>query len=268
VTTRWLYQLGCGLLALAALTGCSGSGNVSNVTKRAKLSSRAANGNVTNYSPYVAIGQGNARAYVTLNGNTPVYIGVEMDEICASTVPYPAFNVGNEYQFASPAGLNTTPIQGISITFFSAHPPAGFGDVPHFHPNFFLTSLAVRNTITDNDPRGLVAVAANEIPAGHIFPGVVNAFEGGVSFDPIQDSNREQPFTTINEAYDFLNGHMILIQTGATIAFLQNKQNAYSLLSLPKNFPTPGYYPTYYFTLYDKTRHIYNLGIGGFVQHQ
>ncbi len=253
---QWLSGFKVSVISVglaASLAGCGGSSG-NNLPDP-----------VTVYGMPTPIGNGTGRAFLQRQGSTVLVVGIEMTDTALRGLPVIPFNQDHVYTFAPPPGLDGTAIQGITLDYTDGNIPVGAQDVPHMHPSFFLIGDAQRQQITAGSPIADTPVAAAEVPANHISQHLVVATEGDVYFDPILPGYRETPFSTTNYNYDFFNGHMVLIQTGVAIAFLNSKQEQAANLELPQSYPHPGLYPSAYRFKYDFTKRVYLFTVEGFV---
>lgn len=252
---KWLSGVGVTVISVGlatVLAGCGGSDS-------------GLPDPVTSYGAPTAIGNGTGRTFIRKQGNTVLSVGIEMTDTALQGLPVIPFNQDHIYTFAPPPGIDATAIQGITMDYTDGHVPVGAGDVPHFHPSFFLISDAQKQQITIDSPIADAPVSADETPTNHIALHMVVPTEGAVYFDPILPGYRESPFTTTNYNYNFFNGHMVLIQTGVAVAFLNSKQEQAANLELPRMYPHPGLYPSAYRFKYDLTRRVYLFTVEGFV---
>jgi hypothetical protein len=253
-----LALVGVGLV----LTGCgSDNDSSSNPAATAKTG--------TFFADPVPVNGGTARGYVTLNAGVPIGLGVELSTGVLTQLPNLAANDAQATFASFPMESSVTPFRALAIGYFgeSGHPPAGVGDVPHFHPILLL------NPVQMPDPPDFVLetkpVAAAEIPADHVkledvAPGIGVAYQ-----DPAQPQN--QPgWDSIGQNYFFYGGHMNAYALGATNTYMQRLQAGTDIargdvIKQPQVYPIPGaYYPHRYTVSYDEAARVFRFELTDF----
>ena len=207
-----------------------------------------------------ALNGGTVRGYVTLQGQVPTAVGVELDDQAVTNTPtLPFGQPQTTFGIPLPAQASVTPFKEIAIAYFTAHAPVGVGDKPHFHPLFLLNSPAAP------DPPAFAlenkAIAPAELPADHVVLGDVAPGIGVAVQDPAQP--QAQPgWDSIGQNYFFYNGHMNAIALGATKAYLLRLHAETDIarggfIKQPQVYPKSGYYPHIFTVHFDNIRQVF-----------
>jgi hypothetical protein len=123
----------------------------------------AAVATVRNYGPMLKLGDGNVRAYVTVdarNPTLPIEIGVALSEDAMENLPKAvpgqsehAMLMHNSWDLQLPA-QNPTPYKFVGFGWNPAgHEPPGVYDLPHFDFHFFRVGTDVKNSIMPDNPQ-------------------------------------------------------------------------------------------------------------------
>ena len=139
ITTGWMAAVPLSIL-IALMAGCS-------------MSDSDAPKPGTYDGPAVAVGQGQARAFVTRDAyGKPLTLGIRLDEAALSGLPAepPAGAEGTAYTLALPAEAAGMGYDHIVVDWNPhGHVPPGVYDVPHFDFHFYLIGEeAINNVIT------------------------------------------------------------------------------------------------------------------------
>jgi len=220
--------------------------------------------------PATTIGQGNARAFVTLDAaGRPTTIGIEMSEAALTGLPAepPPGEEGWEYVLTLPAKAAVTGYNHVAINWNpKGHVPPGVYDVPHFDFHFYLISVDARNKITavGDDLARVDKVPPEEfMPDRYILPpGTEVARMGGHAVDPSSDEFNNKPFTK-TFIYGFYDGHLIFVEPMITRAYLESNPSVTAAVKLPKAYEQHAYYPTLYSVNYDSARGLYTIALEG-----
>jgi hypothetical protein len=212
---------------------------------------------------------GQARAYITLKGNVPESVGVEMNEAALTDLQLPVPpNLAAEIQLPIPAGLSATPFASVSIFLAQPHPPPGNQDVPHVHPNWYIFTPTERLAIPPTPAPGSDFIPPDELaPDNVVFPPGYIPTIGHLVINPNIQGYAERPFTTTEYEYRYYFGRMTLIALGIADSFLASKQSKTDVIPVPQKYRKPGYYPTRYHVEFDTVRHVWNMAMDGFVLH-
>lgn len=134
-------------------------------------------GIIRRYGSTVALGDGEARAYVNVDATTgaPLEIGVALDERALDGLPtagtghHGGHAMPHEFILELPARYST-PFQFVELNWNPAgHEPEGvYQDVPHFDFHFYTISKTERDAIVLTDPA--YAAKANAVPTGDYVP--------------------------------------------------------------------------------------------------
>lgn len=272
------------LFAAAALTAAAVRG-----ARPAPAAHRAGTGLHARYGAPVALGNGQARTYVMVDGRSgnPVEVGVALSAAALEGLPSHSPHHGpgthgpySEYLLELPAG-NPTPYRFVEVDWN----PDGHGGpytAPHFDFHFYRVPLATRNEIDLNAP-DFAAKAARlpaeaEIPARYVSTHVLlNTTPAGMTVPrmglhwldaaspELPPSN--QPFTRtfIVGSWD---GQVIFDEPMVTRAFILAQRTdpatAREIAVPPAGRYTPaGFYPTSYGIRWEEAAGEYRIALQG-----
>ncbi len=250
------------LLALAAVlfAGCS-------------MPQKDASMTGTHEGPAVSIGQGQARAFVTLNAQGKAQtLGVRLSEAALSGLPHLAPSSGEwEYELALPSEAAGTGYDHASVSWNPAgHTPEGVYDVPHFDFHFYAIDNAARNAITaagEDLERAHKAPEPALMPADYVLPpGTEVPKMGAHAIDPGSAEFQHQPFTQ-TFLYGFYDGKVIFTEPMITLDFLQSRPNVSTPVKQPQAYD-PGFdYPASYGIRYDASTRQFEITLDELARH-
>lgn len=251
VTRRRHAALTIPALALVALAACSDS---------TRASARTA------YGPEVALGNGTARAWVSVDASgTPTAYGLAFTDDALTGLPTTMSGVRLHF----PEEGKLTPIDHAEIDWNpDGHEPQPYM-VPHFDFHFYQITEAQQDAIVPSDPdydaKMAKAPSAEFVPEGYIqTPGGVPQM-GAHWVDPSSPELNGQPFasTFIYGSYD---GAFTFLEPMMALSYLQSKPDTTMTVKLPAQYATPGRYPTTYSVSYDASAKEYHVTLDGLVQ--
>jgi hypothetical protein len=234
-------------------------------------------GTRTLYGEAVAIGNGAARAYVTMQDDVPLEIGVALGEAALDGLPshhHPGGLTENGHTtFASvlrlPAG-NPTPFQHILMNWNpGGHEPPGIYDLPHLDLHFYTITDAERRAIDPADPnyrrKAERAPSPERIPAGYVLPEPLPFAQMGVHWvDPESPELNGETFTS-TFIFGSWDGRLIFAEPMITKAFLESKPDFTAAVPLALAYEVPGHYPTRYSVRWDAEAREYRIALTGLV---
>lgn len=246
-------------VALASLPGCAGP-----VRQEAKTG--------TYEGPPTAIGGGQARTFVTLDGaGKPTAIGVKMTEAALTGLPteHPHDTAGVEHRLALPKEAAMTGYDHLTVDWNpQGHIPPGVYDSPHFDFHFYLISPEARGKITlqgEDLARAQKPPTSEFMPAGYALPeGTAERRMGAHAIDPSAPEFNKVPFAK-TFIYGFYDGRMIFVEPMVTKTFLETKTDVMESVKLPQSYQTRAYYPTKYRVGYDPAKKEYVVALEGLV---
>jgi len=220
--------------------------------------------------PAVAVGQGQARAFVTRDAyGKPLSFGIRLDEAALSGLPSepPAGAEGFAYSLELPAEAAGMGYDRIVFDWNPhGHVPPGVYDVPHFDFHFYLIGEDATNKITavgEDLERAHKAPAPEFMPAGYILPpGTEVPKMGAHAIDPTGDEFTKKSFTK-TFIYGFYDGEMIFVEPMITKAYLETKPDVTLPVKVPKAYAKLAYYPTQYGIRYDADSGKYDITLQG-----
>lgn len=211
----------------------------------------------TSYADEVALGDGTARTYVTLDARGELAsLGVELSEralegLPASPVmlhlPLPSELARTQYRFVM---LDWNP-QG--------HEPAHVYTVPHFDFHFYMTTADTIARIAGGpDP---VVPEPRFVPDGYVSPG--NAAVPGMGVHWVDREAGELAGRPFDQTllYGFTGGRMIFVEPMITRAFLLGKPDFAAPVKQPAEVQRSGAYPARYGIRWDASRRVYRVSL-------
>lgn len=249
----------CALLALgmALLAGCS--------VPHQEVSSLAG----TYEGPPVAIGQGQARTFVMLDGQgQATTLGIRLSEAALSGLP----TTGEwEYQLSLPMEAAGTGYNHVTLDWNPhGHIPQGIYDKPHFDVHFYVIDTEQRKSITavgEDLERVYKAPAASYMPADYVLPpGTEVPGMGAHAIDPSSDEFQEKPFTQ-TFIYGFYDGRIVFVEPMMTLAFLTSRPDVSTPVKQPEVHDPAFAYPGRYGVRYDAANAQYEITLDGLVRH-
>jgi len=217
----------------------------------------------TFFGPSVAMADGSARAYVSLDSTgTPTDIGLAFSEAALTGLPTGAA----EFVLALPSQASATPFKHAVINWVpNGHPPAGVYTVPHFDFHFYTITDAERAAIVSvTDAKMTRLPAAEFIPAGYA-AGMASVGMGLHWNDPDAPERKGEPFTK-TFIYGSYDGAIIFAEPMVAKSYLETKPAvATKPLKLPAQYSARGYQPTTYAVGYDAVAKEHRVTIAGLV---
>ncbi len=232
----------------------------------------------TTFGEPVAIGNGSARAYVTMMDGAPVEIGVALQEAALNGLPghhdAGGAMVHGHMTFDRVLSLpdgHGTPYRHVLLNWNpGGHEPPGIYDMPHFDFHFYTISNEARLSIDESDPafqqKAEREPPAELVPAGYILPEPLGFPRMGVHWvDPKSPELNGEVFSH-TFIYGSWDGELIFGEPMLTKAFLESKQDVLVELPQPERHPSAGYYPTHYSMTWDDESKEYRIALTGLVK--
>lgn len=232
------------------LTACDTDDSIQNILRP-----------VTTYGNTVAIGNGSGRSFVTVDAfGKPTEIGMRLSEAALTGLPPEDTNPPAWYVLNLPATTARLPFNHLSFDWNPhGHEPALIYDTPHFDVHFYMISLADRQQIMPNDPKGEINPESKYLPATYIGPPGVVPTMGKHWVDPTSREFNGQAFTH-TFIYGSYNGNVIFQEPMITLAYLQGRTTQTFALPQPQAFARTGlYYPTKYTIGYNAMSQEYTI---------
>ncbi len=234
----------------------------------------------TLYGDTVAIGDGTARTYVSMTGDTPTAIGVLLTADALSGLPTTGSGAGHEMDnmhvlpVPAAAGLLT---DHLSLDWNPVgHDPQGLFSVPHFDVHFYSVPMAERMTWTPADPdfaNSGQPPAERYMPAGFIpDPSGVIVPAMGLHWLDGTDPTYAPGGPGFTEVFIWgsYDGEVVFAEPMITKAYLQSLQASgeehKETLIQPQAVRATGLYPTTYSVRYDATAEAFRIELGGLIR--
>ncbi|KAA9325545.1 hypothetical protein F0P96_19635 [Hymenobacter busanensis] len=214
----------------------------------------------TYFGDTVTMGNGSARSFVTLDKNgVPTEVGARMTEAALTglptTDPVPP-TPPTWFRLPLPAEAAKTAYDHVSVDWNpNGHEPAGVYTSAHFDVHFYMMTLAQRQQIQLNDPKGEILPEARFLPSGYISPpGPVNTIPmmGRHWVDPTGHEFHGQAFTQ-TFIYGSYDGKINFMEPMIAKTTLAAKTTQTFEVQQPQAFQLTGrYYPTKYTIAFDQ----------------
>ena len=221
----------------------------------------------TYYGPAVAMGNGKAQTFITINkGGRPTAMGVALNEKALENLP--SSHQGHDHRVSSapynieyvlqfPKQAEITPYKFMTVDWApEGHGPEGVYDLPHFDFHFYMISNEERLTITPLEGMDPEIPLAKYIPSNYIqLPGRVPNM--GVHW--INPSSPELGGETFTRTfiYGSFKEKVAFMEPMITLDYIKSKPTNVDEISLPTHFQVNGFYPSKYQVKYNPTRKEY-----------
>lgn len=219
----------------------------------------------TFYGPAVPIGQGVARAWVSVNKQgVPVSLGVNLSEHAVMHQPVNH----TEYILRFPRTATAMPFDHVTLGWNpNGHFPPGVYDVPHFDVHFNLIDEETRMAIPGIPPPYMdPAPAAQYIPQAYVQTPGVEPQMGAHWIDVLSSEFQGGTFTNtlIIGTYD---EQVIFWEPMVTLQYLMTKPNDVRAVRQPAAYQVSGYYPTNYSVTYLDSPGQFTISLDNLVYH-
>lgn len=223
--------------------------------------------------PAVSIGQGTARVVVTIDkAGRPSAVGVVLTAGVLEGLPAKPGKdpeLDHDYFLAFPAGAPATGYSHLMIDWHPmGHPPKGIYTVPHFDFHFYTidrkSQMAIRYAHPETpDMTGVAMPKPALVPAGYFIPPGTQVSEMGLHAVPkAAPEFHGKPFTN-TFIYGYAGGRLAFVEPMITRAYLKGRPHYSAKLAVPREYSTPGYYPTRYTVAYDARAKVYRVMLAG-----
>ncbi|WP_432697545.1 DUF5602 domain-containing protein [Marinobacterium sp. YM272] len=243
-------------LAVALLAGCATS------SKDAEMSG-------TFEGPPVAIGQGQAWTFVTLDEQGKAQtLGIRLSEEALSGLPADVPPSGAwEYDLQLPAEAAALGYDHVTLDWNPhGHIPEGVYDSPHFDFHFYAIDHSARDEITLDAAsleRARKAPETDYMPEGYALPpGTEVPKMGAHAIDPSSSEFNGEPFTK-TFIYGFYDGKVIFVEPMMTLDYLASRPDESIPVKQPAAYEKGFAYPTSYGIRFDKMGKRYEVTLEG-----
>jgi hypothetical protein len=231
--------------AVATLAGCGGSDSPAG----------------TFFGPSVAMGNGTARSFVTLdNAGNPTAIGARFGETALTGLPSAA---DTQNVLALPAEAAGMVFDHLSLDWESdGHPPVGVYTTPHFDLHFYMLTPQQRDAIGPLNGNAPLP-QPQFVPPGYV-SGIDSVPRMGVHWlDSAAPELNPPKLFSKTFVYGFYKGDMVFIEPMVSKAFLDSKTSVTDPVKIPSAYARHGYYPTSYSVKYDAASKEYSITLEG-----
>jgi len=220
----------------------------------------------TYYGPAVALGNGKAQTFITINkGGRPSALGVALNEKALENLPAGHEGHNNranhapsfEYVLQFPKQAETTPFKFMTLDWApQGHGPEGIYDLPHFDFHFYMISNEERLTITHLEGMDPEIPLAKYIPSPYVqLPGRVPNM--GVHWvNPLSPELAGETFTR-TFIYGSYKEKVAFMEPMITLEYIKSKPSHVNEIPLPTHYQVNGFYPSNYQVKYNPTRKEY-----------
>jgi hypothetical protein len=223
--------------------------------------------------PAVTIGQGQARAFVTLDAQGQARtLGIRLSEAALAGLPAEVPAMGEwEYVLSLPAEAAGTGYNHAAVDWNPhGHIPKGVYNVPHFDFHFYAIDSAARNAITavgEDLERAHKAPEPSQMPTDYVLPpGTEVPNMGAHAIDPGSAEFNNQPFTQ-TFIYGFYDGKIIFTEPMLTLAFLQSRPSTSTPVKQPQTYNPDFAYPARYGVHYDAGARQFEITLDELARH-
>jgi hypothetical protein len=225
----------------------------------------------------VPVGNGTAQAYILMDGNTPVELGVALSKRALAGLPAGDGTIAHKHGVTFFEHLlelpenNPTPFRFIELDWNpGGHEPPGIYNRPHFDFHFYTVDLATRNAIVPENPdfqtKGTRQPQANYVPSGYIAPEPLVIPKMGLHWiHPASPEFNGQPFTT-TFLYGTWDGRLIFAEPMITKAFIEATRDTTIAVPVAPRYEVAGYYPSSYRVRFDEATQEYRIALSGFAK--
>jgi hypothetical protein len=262
--------------ALTVLTGCGGESARSDTAAAAGASPSAtavpAGAGDTVVGPSQQLGNGDARTYVTLDGDgRPTEVGVRLSSTALEGLP----ETGRMLMLDLPDQAATTAFDHVMLNWNpQGHDPVELFGKPHFDFHFDMVDMATMHGITPDDPA--YAAKAEHLPEARYMPAdyavapdvpvAAQAVPGmGVHWFDASDpslvpGSYDFRYIVLNGSWD---GRPTFEEPMITREFLMSGPDVEQPLKQPQAFQKTAYYPTTYAIDVDEQTGDYVVSLAG-----
>ncbi len=219
------------------------------------------------YGAPMALGQGNARTFVTVdNSGTPVSLGLTISEsalVNLPSTPMPGMPSALMVNLPMPAAAKATGMDHATIDWNpQGHDPLQVYGVPHFDFHFYMISPSEQAAISPADAQ-FNQKLANQ-PGAQFRPTDYIQSPGGVPMmgahwvDPTGPEFNGKPFQS-SFIYGSYDGRFIFIESMIAKSYLETHPNVSTPVKQAPSVNIPGYYPATSTIAYDATAKEYRI---------
>lgn len=223
--------------------------------------------------PPVAIGQGEAQTFVTLDEQgIATTLGIWLSEAALTGLPITVPSGGAwEYDLALPDEAAGLGYDHVTVDWNPrGHIPQGIYDSPHFDFHFYTIGSAARDAITavgDDLERMHKPPPEGYMPAGYVLPpGTEVPRMGAHAIDPASDEFHGKPFAT-TFIYGFYDGKVIFMEPMMTLAYLLSEPSVSMPVKQPPSYQPGLAYPASYRVHFDEVARRFEIALSDLAVH-
>lgn len=209
----------------------------------------------------LAMGNGTARSWVTLDDGKPVAVGVTFTASALTGLPAQT----TEFALSLPWQAAATSFDHIGLDWNpGGHPPPGIYNVEHFDMHFYTITERQRDVITATGPDTLkvLSLPSAAFRPQDYQPDTVGVPRMGLHWaDPNSPEFNNQPFTR-TFIYGSYDGEFIFWEPMITLAHLRTNPNESLPIKQPAQYPQANrFYPLRYSIRYNASTSEYTVAL-------
>jgi hypothetical protein len=199
--------------------------------------------------PEVAVGNGTARAFVIMRGDSATSVGIALTDAALTQLP----NSMAMWTLPLPSGVSALPFDHAELNWNpQGHEPLSIYGLPHFDFHFYTISLSAQMAIQGGPDT--TTVPAQFVPQDYESGGVAVPMMGVHWTDSLSAEFHGHAFDK-TLIYGITQGRMNFIEPMITLAYLQSHPDVSAAVKQPQAFQQPGRYPRSYRISYDASQH-------------
>jgi hypothetical protein len=208
----------------------------------------------------VTVGNGKANAYVVLDNNKPVSVGIRMDKNAMNNLPQAHHT---SFLLPMPNVTGNIPFKHITLDWEShGHDPEGIYDLPHFDMHFYMITNEERLAIGPEDPKLEIEPDLKYIPTGYFpTPGFPQMGKHWLDAASPEWNGETFTYTFIYGSYD---GKVSFYEPMITRDFLLSQPNEEVAIKQPAAFAVSGYFPRKFVIRYSEHDEEYIIALTDF----
>lgn len=239
----------------------------------------AADGGLTEYGPWMQLGDGTMRTYAAVGAEGALEaVGVEVTGVAMASLPTSGHPIQLFPALPAAAGL-----AGFTFAMVDWNPmghiPPGVYDVPHFDFHFYYADQSSLASIRPGNcpgkgegvdcetfERAMAPVPTELVAPGYVSVGAVVPMMGNHLINVGGPEFTGQPFTH-TWIYGSFDGSITFLEPMITRAYLEQRPNTCVAIPQPAAYEFDGLYPTQYCMRYQSATDRYRVSVEGFKRH-
>ncbi len=220
---------------------------------------------LTDYSPTLPVGNGVARAWISVNRNGVPSVGINLSAEALQNLP----DEPKDYVLILPKNKGQNFYTHVLIDWNPhGHEPEGVYDLPHFDFHFYIVSNEARIAVPPLDPPNMdLAPADKYIPPFYIeLPGMVPQM--GAHWVDVTSPELNGSVFTNTFLWGSYNGEFTFWEPMITREYLLTHPDKTFPISQPATFQKNGWYPMDYKVSFSSDRDEYSVALINLTYHK